>query len=120
MQVLLLRLAPDTTKQGINGIYILMFLFITSRLIMMSRTYGKENHVFFVACITMLLPIVEKRTTPNNTKQNQNFPRCSRCHLHPYELFHTTSRTSPSCPFLLLFHRNFRAYLEMYCTLLDA
>lgn len=54
-QVPLAIFAPNKTKSGIRGLVMIMFLLITRRLLMMNKNHGIENHVVFVACITMWL-----------------------------------------------------------------
>ena len=53
-QDLIARIAPKTTKRGINSLNIIEFILITSML-MMSRNHGIENHIVFLVCITMWL-----------------------------------------------------------------
>lgn len=46
-QALISKIALEITKQRIKGLLILMFLLITSGLLMMSINHGIENHVVF-------------------------------------------------------------------------
>jgi hypothetical protein len=47
-KVLLVRPAPETTKQGIKIPIIQTFLLIIRKLEMINKVYGIENHVHFV------------------------------------------------------------------------
>ena len=54
-QVLIVRIAPETTNRGIKSHSIINLFFITRILLTMNINHYVENHVVFVVYITMWL-----------------------------------------------------------------